>query len=173
MCQNLPLCCLFRYKMAVTLIVFFCLQAFVLFCCLAAGNDSGSQEVSDQEQMEYIKTWMKKKRKAWWLSFFIFNASPQRPCNASYRMQSHALFPPIIIRAAPAAGHPGHGRKSSSFQYNRQLESAHRRFRLPPVPSLSVPRYQRKTQGGAAHRPPGDSHASAGFPQRKSPALCE
>ena len=43
----------------VTLIVFFCLQAFVLFCCLAAGNDPGSQKVSDQEQMEYIKTWMK------------------------------------------------------------------------------------------------------------------
>ena len=37
----------------VALIVFFCLQAFVLFCCLAAGNDPGSQEISDQEQMEY------------------------------------------------------------------------------------------------------------------------
>ena len=35
----------------VALIVFFCLQAFVLFCCLAAGNDPGSQEISDQEQM--------------------------------------------------------------------------------------------------------------------------
>ena len=41
------------------------LQAFVLFCCLAAGNDPGSQEISDQEQMEYIQMWMKdKKRKA-------------------------------------------------------------------------------------------------------------
>ena len=46
------------------LVLFFLLQALVLFCCLAAGNDPGSQEVSDQEQMEYIKTWMKKKRKA-------------------------------------------------------------------------------------------------------------
>ena len=49
----------------VALIVFFCLQAIVLFCCLAAGNDPGSQEISDQEQMEYIQMWMKdKKRKA-------------------------------------------------------------------------------------------------------------
>ena len=45
----------------VLLIVFFCLQAFVLFCCLAAGNDPRSQEVSDQEQMDYIKMWMKHK----------------------------------------------------------------------------------------------------------------
>ncbi|MCB6546764.1 hypothetical protein [Blautia glucerasea] len=49
----------------VVLIVFFCLQGFVLFCCLAAGDDYGSQEVSDQEQMEYIEMWMEqKKRKA-------------------------------------------------------------------------------------------------------------
>ncbi len=46
----------------VVLIVFFCLQGFVLFCCLAAGDDYGSQEVSDQEQMEYIEMWMKQKR---------------------------------------------------------------------------------------------------------------
>ena len=53
------------FLIIVTLIVFFCLQAFVLFCCLAAGNDPGSQEISDQEQMEYIQMWMKdKKRKA-------------------------------------------------------------------------------------------------------------
>ncbi len=49
----------------VVLIVFFCLQGFVLFCCLAAGDDSVSQEVSDQEQMEYIEMWMEtRKRKA-------------------------------------------------------------------------------------------------------------
>ena len=49
----------------VVLIVFFCLQGFVLICCLAAGDDPGSQEVSDQEQMEYIEMWMeKRKRKA-------------------------------------------------------------------------------------------------------------
>ena len=54
-----------RNLIIVALIVFFCLQAFVLFCCLAAGNDPGSQEISDQEQMEYIQMWMKdKKRKA-------------------------------------------------------------------------------------------------------------
>ena len=37
-------------------------RAFVLFCCLAAGDDPGSQEVSDQEQMEYIETWMETRR---------------------------------------------------------------------------------------------------------------
>lgn len=42
------------------LILFFLLQSFVLFCCLAAGNDPVSQAVSDMEQMEYIKTWLKK-----------------------------------------------------------------------------------------------------------------
>ena len=49
----------------VVLIVFFCLQGFVLFCCLAAGDDPCSQEVSDQEQIEYIEMWMEtRKRKA-------------------------------------------------------------------------------------------------------------
>jgi heme/copper-type cytochrome/quinol oxidase subunit 2 len=53
------------FLIIVVLIVFFCLQGFVLFCCLAAGDDPGSQEVSDQEQMEYIEMWMeKRKRKA-------------------------------------------------------------------------------------------------------------
>lgn len=42
------------------LILFFILQSFVLFCCLAAGNDPVSQAVSDMEQMEYIKNWLKK-----------------------------------------------------------------------------------------------------------------
>ena len=47
------------------LVLFFLLQALVLFCCLAAGNDPASQQISDQEQMEYIQMWMKdKKRKA-------------------------------------------------------------------------------------------------------------
>lgn len=41
------------------LILFFCLQSIVLFCCLAAGNDPASQAISDMEQMEYIQNWMK------------------------------------------------------------------------------------------------------------------
>lgn len=41
------------------LILFFLLQILVLFCCLAAGNDPASQELSDREQMEYIQNWMK------------------------------------------------------------------------------------------------------------------
>ena len=45
--------------MIIFLLIFFCLQSFVLFCCLAAGNDPGSQKISDQEQMDYIRAWMK------------------------------------------------------------------------------------------------------------------
>ena len=46
--------------MIIFLIIFFCLQAFVLLCCLAAGKDPASQKISDQEQLEYIRMWMKK-----------------------------------------------------------------------------------------------------------------
>ena len=70
------------------------------------------------------------------------------------------------------AVHPDHGRKSSSFRYNRQPESVHIQCLPLPVHSLSVPRYQRRTQGDADHKPPGGSHASVDFPQRKSPAPC-
>lgn len=35
-------------------LVFFGLQIFVLFCCAAAGNDAASQELSDQEQLQFI-----------------------------------------------------------------------------------------------------------------------
>lgn len=48
--------------MILFLILFFCLQSFVLFCCLAAGNDPVSQAISDQEQMEFIKKWMERKQ---------------------------------------------------------------------------------------------------------------
>lgn len=37
--------------------VFFAMQAFVLFCCAAAGNDPVSQAISDQEQMEFLQNW--------------------------------------------------------------------------------------------------------------------
>ena len=46
------------------ILVFLLFQTFVLLCCVAAGNDAASQEISDQEQMEYIQTWMKKKGKS-------------------------------------------------------------------------------------------------------------
>ncbi len=46
--------------MILFLLLFFLLQSFVLFCCLAAGNDPVSQAISDEEQIEYIKNWMKK-----------------------------------------------------------------------------------------------------------------
>ena len=42
------------------LILFFALQLLVLFCCLAAGNDPVSQAISDQEQLEYLRSWMKR-----------------------------------------------------------------------------------------------------------------
>ena len=41
----------------IALLLFFSLQAFILFCCAAAANDPISQEISDKEQMEYIKEW--------------------------------------------------------------------------------------------------------------------
>ena len=52
-----------------------------------------------------------------------------------------------FTRAVPAAVRPGHGRKSSSCQYNRLPESAHIQSLPPQVHSLSVPRYQRRTKG--------------------------
>ena len=45
----------------VFLLLFFTLQALVLFCCAAAGNDPASQALSDQEQMEFIARWKEKK----------------------------------------------------------------------------------------------------------------
>ena len=39
-------------------IIFFCLQSFVLLWCVAAGNDPAYQLISDKEQMDYIRTWM-------------------------------------------------------------------------------------------------------------------
>lgn len=43
--------------MILLIVIFFALQAFVLFCCLAAGNDPLSQRISDEEQMEYLASW--------------------------------------------------------------------------------------------------------------------
>ena len=41
------------------ILVFFLFQTFILLCCVAAGNDAASQEISDQEQMEFIREWEK------------------------------------------------------------------------------------------------------------------
>lgn len=43
------------------LLLYFAMQAFILFCCLAAGDDPASREISDMEQMEYIRNWMDQK----------------------------------------------------------------------------------------------------------------
>ena len=40
------------------ILVFLLFQTFVLLC-VAAGNDAASQEISDQEQMEFIREWKK------------------------------------------------------------------------------------------------------------------
>ena len=37
----------------------FALQVLILFCCLAAGNDPYSQQLSDQEQLEFLARWKK------------------------------------------------------------------------------------------------------------------
>lgn len=47
--------------MILFLILFFSLQAMVLFCCLAAGNDPASQIISDREQEEFLKKWMQER----------------------------------------------------------------------------------------------------------------
>ena len=44
---------------ALCIIIFFLFQTFVLLCCVAAGNDAASQELSDQEQIEFIQAWKK------------------------------------------------------------------------------------------------------------------
>ena len=84
----------------------------------------------------------------------------------------YGLFSPIIIHATPAAVHPGHGRKSSSCQCNHPHGLAHIQSRPLPAHSLSAPHSLHRKQDDADRRPPGGSHASEDFPQRKSPALC-
>ena len=50
-----------EYSMILLLILIFLLfQLFILLCCVAAGNDAASQEISDQEQLEFIREWKKK-----------------------------------------------------------------------------------------------------------------
>lgn len=46
------------------LILFFALQGFILFCCMAAGNDPVSQKLSDEEQMKFLSDWSKQQRKS-------------------------------------------------------------------------------------------------------------
>ena len=49
--------------MILFILLFFLLKSFVLFCCLAAGNDPASQAVSDEEQIRYIRQWMELHKK--------------------------------------------------------------------------------------------------------------
>ena len=48
-----------RDCMILLIILFFALQVLILFCCLAAGNDPYSQQLSDQEQLEFLARWKK------------------------------------------------------------------------------------------------------------------
>ena len=41
------------------ILVFLLCQTFILLRCVAAGNDAASQEISDQEQIEFINEWKK------------------------------------------------------------------------------------------------------------------
>ena len=49
--------------MLIFLLCFFGLQILVLFCCLTAGNDAASQALSDQEQIEFIRSWQEKRNR--------------------------------------------------------------------------------------------------------------
>ena len=82
------------------------------------------------------------------------------------------LFSPMIIHAVPVAVRPGRGRTSSSCRCKHPHGLAHIQSLPPPTPSPSAPHSPHKKQDDVAHRLPGGSHASAGFPQRKSPAQC-
>ena len=42
------------------ILIFLLFQLFILLCCVAAGNDAASQEISDQEQLEFIREWKQK-----------------------------------------------------------------------------------------------------------------
>lgn len=53
-------------------LVFFGLQIFVLFCCAAAGNDAASQELSDQEQLQFIAEWKNNIKKGRLLKNVLF-----------------------------------------------------------------------------------------------------
>lgn len=46
--------------MYLAIFIFVLLQLFILFCCLAAGNDAASQKISDQEQLDFIREWKEK-----------------------------------------------------------------------------------------------------------------
>lgn len=46
----------------VVLIFVILLQALILFCCAAAGKDPVSQAISDQEQLEFLRTWEERHR---------------------------------------------------------------------------------------------------------------
>ena len=41
------------------ILLFFMLQALILLCCIAAGNDPLSEALSDQEQLEFLAQWKK------------------------------------------------------------------------------------------------------------------
>ena len=42
------------------ILIFLLFQLFILLCCVAAGNDAASPEISDQEPLEFIREWKKK-----------------------------------------------------------------------------------------------------------------
>lgn len=50
--------------MILFLILFFALQGFVLFCCVAAGNDPVSQKLSDEEQMKFLSDWNRRQKES-------------------------------------------------------------------------------------------------------------
>lgn len=44
------------------LIIFALLHTFILYCCIAVGDDPASRAISDREQMEYIRQWQEQKK---------------------------------------------------------------------------------------------------------------
>ena len=66
---------------ALMILIFFLLQGFILLCCAAAGNDAASQDISDQEQLEFIQSWKEKNARkkvgilCECIAFFIYSYS--------------------------------------------------------------------------------------------------
>ncbi|MDO4337636.1 MAG: hypothetical protein Q4C91_06040 [Eubacteriales bacterium] len=49
------------FLMLLFTLLFSLFQGAILFCCLAAKNTPASREVSDREQLDFIKNWAKNK----------------------------------------------------------------------------------------------------------------
>ena len=72
------------------ILIFLLFQLFILLCCVAAGNDAASQEISDQEQLQFIREW-KKKHPLRYSSYLATSASDNRKPSRTFFISTLAL----------------------------------------------------------------------------------